>query len=402
MIVTLELRAASRCPQCAWLTPLPGLRTSVSCRQCAAPSDFAARARNGREGGLRYPFGGYYDALAEAAILLDDGQDCRDARDSQGTPVTLRREAPRCGACATALPLPADGASSIVCPGCGDDVAVRWPDDETRAWDPRLRCVIGDGKARGADVDARTAQGAQGAQGAVVGCGRCGAPIAHAGGTPDRRRARACGHCGATNYLSDAAWLALFPLPDDHRCYLVYEVDARRLLALHDFIASGNKYWLRDEAKARFEASHARARAAARAGVVAAVTAGTATEDELRGLAVDPALTADEAAAVDAHLHDRARAELLARAPATLVVRWGGCGVEAVRVAVAGHAALPSAVLEALASDAAPAVRAVIARRGDAPEAIVARLRKDPDEAVVKAARANPTHRPGMLSRLFG
>jgi hypothetical protein len=47
-------------------------------------------------------------------------------------------------------------------------------------------------------------------------------------------------------------------------------------------------------------------------------------------------------------------------------------------------------------------VRAVIARRGDAPEAIVARLRKDPDEAVVKAARANPTHRPGMLSRLFG
>jgi hypothetical protein len=49
MIITLEMRAAGRCKACSVLTPMPGIRNQLSCRNCAA------------------------------ALLLKEGQDCRDA-----------------------------------------------------------------------------------------------------------------------------------------------------------------------------------------------------------------------------------------------------------------------------------------------------------------------------------
>jgi hypothetical protein len=171
MFISLEARIAARCKACSVLTPMPGLRNVLSCRNCAAAIDFAKRATEGRDGGLRYPFGAYYDALAQAAILLSDGQDCKDARDSQGTPVELRRAPPACLVCDAALPVPAQGATEVACPRCADPVAVRWPDDETRAWDPHIHCVVGDGKGRGSVASETRGEGAR------VACGHCGAPI---------------------------------------------------------------------------------------------------------------------------------------------------------------------------------------------------------------------------------
>ncbi len=145
MNLTLELRASARCEACSVLTPMIGIRNKLSCRNCAATIDFAKRVEDSRDGGVRYPLGGYYDAVAEAALVLKDGDDCLDARDSQGTPVALRKvAAPECLSCERPLALPADGVSSVCCDSCGDTVGVRWPDDETRSWDPRIRCIVGD------------------------------------------------------------------------------------------------------------------------------------------------------------------------------------------------------------------------------------------------------------------
>lgn len=54
VMVTLELRVSARCKACSVLTPVPGIRNQLTCRNCAAPINFAKRAEDSREGGLRY------------------------------------------------------------------------------------------------------------------------------------------------------------------------------------------------------------------------------------------------------------------------------------------------------------------------------------------------------------
>src|SRR5258706_9348391 len=115
------MRVSVRCDACSVLTPMVGIRNLVSCRNCAARIDFVAKVKDSRDGGVTYPFGGYYDALAEATLLLKDGEDCDDARDSHGSPVTLRRvAAPACPSCEQPLPIPDKGASTLRCAGCSD------------------------------------------------------------------------------------------------------------------------------------------------------------------------------------------------------------------------------------------------------------------------------------------
>lgn len=396
MLISLEARLAARCKACSVLTPMPGLRNVVSCRNCAASIDVAKKAADGRDGGLRYPFGAYYDAVAEAAILRADGEDCQDARDSHGTPVELRRAPPLCQACSAPLPLPAHGAAEVVCSGCGDHVAVRWPDDETRSWDPRIYCVVGDGKGRGATArDART-------EGALVSCGHCGAPTTGAG-DGERRRSRTCQHCGGLNYLTDAAWLALFPQPEWHRCYLVYSVDERGLLSLHEWMSrEQKKYWLEKPQKQAVLDAYAKVRIAARPAVSTAVARGDATPPEIEMLATDAALTEVEAAAVDARLDDAGRVRVGPAAARSLAARWAGSASAKVRRIAAAHAGVDGPALERLAGDADELVRLAVAARPETPAAALARLRKDPSEKVADAVKGNPSYTPGFLEKLFG
>jgi len=65
MRVVLQVKTATRCNTCSYLNPLPGLRHETECVNCAQTIDVAGKIKGGRDGGLRYTFGGYYDAVAE-------------------------------------------------------------------------------------------------------------------------------------------------------------------------------------------------------------------------------------------------------------------------------------------------------------------------------------------------
>jgi len=392
--ITIGFRFAARCVRCSLLSPVAGLRTRWTCPSCGAHHDLAKRMADACEGGLRYSFGGYYDVVAEAALLPSGGVGLEESGQGHNLPMELRRAVPTCEACDAPVPRPAPGQRALRC-GCGNEIAVRWPDDETRAFDPRLVCVINDGHDHGAQV--REVSG----QGVVIGCGQCGGAVAIAD-PGDRRRLRRCSFCGADNYLPDAAWLALFPDPVAHRCFLVYELDARAIAGLYEWMLGEHRFYLDDEVAERLERDRPAARAAARDAIVSAAHAGQATEAELRTLARDPALPDDLAAAVDAILDDDQREELGAEAAPALARHWTGAASADVRRAAARHDAVGPAELTRLAGDADAAVRAAVAARPQTPAEVLARLRKDPDEAVVREVRGNPSYKPGFFERLFG
>ena len=135
--------------------------------------------------------------------------------------------------------------------------------------------------------------------------------------------------------------------------------------------------------------------------MIAALLDGQATAAEVDGLAVDPALTDAEAAAVDARLDDDARQKLGPHAPRSLVLRWMTAKSAEVRRMVADLSGSDVATLTALATDVDPKVRACVAARRETPPDVLARLRKDPDAAVSATARKNPSYEPGFIERLL-
>jgi len=396
VLVVLELKVSARCDVCSVLTPMVGIRNRLSCRNCAASIDFKAKVADSRDGGLRYPFGGYYDAVAEAALVRKPGEDCQDARDSQGSPTALRKvAAPECPSCARPLEIPARGMTSLRCGGCHDVVGVRWPDDETRDWDPRITCIVGDGLKPAHEArEART-------QGQLISCGQCGAPLT--GETTDHRRARTCAHCDAVNYLGDAAMLALFPEPTWYRSFLVYQLDERAVFQCYQrLLGKDNHAWLDDDQEAALRPGHEAAMAAARARVFVAARRGEAEAYELEPFFVDKALSDDEAAVLDGTLDDDQREKLGADAAPALLRRWATSRCVDLRRLVAAHPTTGRDQLIALAADPEAAVRATAAARPELPPDLLARLRKDTDEAVARAVKENPSYKPGFLERLFG
>ncbi len=396
-IVTLELRAAVRCRACSVLTPLPGLRAHVSCRNCAEPIDYAAKAADARVGGLRYPFGGWGDALVDAAFLRKIGEDCVDARDSNGSPVQLKRvAAPACPQCDADLPFPEPAAEWVTCPACAEAVPVRWPDAETALWDDRITCVVGDAAGRGRTID-QTSSG-----GETIGCGGCGAPVAF-GDPKDRRRTRTCTFCGAANYLPDAAWVVLHPQPLWHRSHLVYALDPTQTARILAATTGLDWYSVLDRTeRSKLAAAAAHVADEARAAVVAAAATGAARPDDVERLAVDGALDDAQAAVIDAHLDVAARERLGTNAAAALVRVWARSESSGSRRLAAAHPAVDGALLATLAVDGDAGVRARVAARKDTPKALLARLRKDPDAGVVAAVKQNPHYEAGFFERLFG
>ena len=333
--------------------------------------------------------------MAEAALLLEAGQPCRDARSSQGSPVALRRLAgPACDACEAPLPWPEAGATELVC-RCGERAAVRWPDAASRAWDPRLTCVVGG--QRTASAEAREPR----SEGKVIGCGQCGAPLT--GPEHERRRARSCAHCGALNVLGDAAWLALFPQPEWHRAFLLYELDEERVVALYGALLSkrGN-YWLEPERLRALEEGQKRAQEGPRRRTLEAALRGELRGSRLEVLLRDEALTDDEAARLDAWLDDDARVRAAPSAAPAALRTWARGPSAALRALVAAQPKALRPELVRLARDPDPQVRAAAAARRELPADVLAELRRDADPAVVAAVRANPSYVPGFWEKLFG
>jgi hypothetical protein len=388
MRVVLQARLDARCETCDIPTPVPGLRHDTVCMHCAKPINIAKLIRDARESGLKYWFGGYCDALAEA-ILYDADHDLADATNSRSLRLRfVKRLACRCGA---ALEAPAPGAREVRCTQCGDAIPVRWPDAQTREWDPRITYLIGDAGDRGVALRQKL-------EGTVVGCGGCGAPLEQR----DKRRALVCSHCKAESFLSDAVWTKLYPDPEAHVFHLVYDLDED---GLADAVASlvVNRNYIQRQHYPRIVELHE----AMKDRVIAAgVRRALAWPEEKLDVHVALALVArtdlsgDAIDSIDARLTNDFRDTIEAQATPEFISRWVASEDSATRAIGAKRAG--GADLEKCAKDPYPRVRAVIARRTDAPPEVIAILRKDGDSEVREHARKNPSFQPGLLTKLFG
>ncbi len=229
--LALEMQTSVRCVECSTRTPLAGLRGQLACPGCAEMLDLVA-IQGGRTGGATHLFGGYHDAVTEA--LARNGE-LHDTRGDLVAPIWLRKKPLAC-ACGGALAVPESGRYAK-CDACGDAVPVRWPDDATRAWDPRLHCIVGDASDRTPAKEPALA-------GDDVCCKACGGALARLG----KRRALACEHCGAANFIGDAVWTALYPNPEDHAFFLVYKLDVRVMASVAKFLAGPHPGLSRTEA----------------------------------------------------------------------------------------------------------------------------------------------------------
>jgi hypothetical protein len=396
MRVVLEAKTATRCKTCSYLNPLPGLRHETECVNCANPIDVAAKIRDGREGGLKYTFGGYYDAVAES-LLYEGDHDLQDARDSQGSPFALRKVGHFACRCKAPLEAPAPGAADLRCGRCGNVTPVRWPDDGTRKWDKRIAYLVGDAGDRGVALRQKL-------EGTVVGCGNCGAPLAPQG----RQRAVVCTHCRAENFLSDKIWTKLFPNPEEHAFYLVYELDEKaQAKAIAFLMHTGHYFFDKHQKKAIAGMQHAmedRVRAERVQRVL-----DYENDDERDPVPADVAheivsrldLDARTIEAVDVRLTDEVRRKVASdKINPKFLKRWlhsSHSGTRAIGARLAQGDALQNC-----AKDDSEDVRAVIAARHDAPPEIIAALRKDPSETVREKARANESYQPGFFTKLFG
>jgi hypothetical protein len=396
MRVVLEARTATRCSTCRFLNPLAGLRHQAECSNCAEPIDVAGQIRDAYEGGLTYAFGGYYDAVAESLVYQDDQpHELEDGRESSGSPFTLRKVPHFACHCGTPLDTPAPGAADLRCSRCGDASPIRWPDDRTREWDPRITYLVGDAGDRGVKIRPKL-------EGTVVGCGNCGAPLDRDG----RQRVVICTHCRSENFLSDQILTKLYPRPESHSFYIVYELDDEAYADAFVFLASTTHYGF-EESQEKFIRDKTRAMKdrilAAR--VKRAITNESddsrIEEEVARAIVARSDLDAETVERLDERLSDSVRRKIVSdKTSAAFLGRWLASDDDDVR-AIGARAAKGDA-LRACATDASPRVREIIAARADTPAEILAALRKDPDDDVREKARANASYQPGFFTRLLG
>lgn len=392
MLLTLEMRTSVRCPECKTLTPLPGLRDRVTCISCTATIDVDAVHKTKFVKGVHFAFSSSRDSVLEA-LLGNDG-DALDLIEFEDTPTAMRRIPAQCTACEALLGPPSASAESIACPKCADAISVRWPDEETRRWDPRLWCVFGDGKDRGGK-DRGVAPAKSDATATVIHCAGCGAALNPEG----KKRTVICAHCDAPNFLPDALWMKLLPRGEDHRVYLLYQLDDATLA---DLYASMPQWLNREQRKIALELllSMKLELTAERA-----ESLDEALDDhQRRTLAKEPLARA--LFAVWAKSDEESRRSIAAAAQATppeLLLLLARDRLARVRTTVARRAGLSAQLLDALAEDSDAQVRAEIAARPETSPQTLAKLKKDSDEAVREAAKANPSApASGFFQRLFG
>jgi len=294
--LALEMRTEVRCTECRVATPLAGLRNAVSCANCAEYLNLAVIAA-ARTGGIAHAFGGHYDAVTEALARGD--LELHDARGDQELLIRLRHTLLECP-CGGALEIPMSGRY-VKCAACGDAVPVRWPDEGTRAWDPRLYCVVGDAEHRTGGLD----------------CKACKQPLVRQG----RRRALVCTHCSAANYIGDEAWTKLFP---SSPFFLVYKLDAGTLATVRSFLAGRHPGLTRAEGQilfARLELDRLASLPVGEGKLALSTTRMLLSRDDL---------TLHQIELLDGRLDDAERRELVGgKIPRVLVTRWAANGISA-------------------------------------------------------------------------
>ena len=391
MLVAIDLALAARCKRCSTLTPVGGVRDEVPCLACTHPVDVRAGMPD------------LFDAndILLAALVSDAGAELYADR---GDAIAVAQSvAAACRSCRAALALPAEGTAALAC-SCGTHVAVRWPDAQTRGWDLRLRCVLGESEPVAPKLTP---------SGIVVPCGGCGAPLSG----PIHGRSITCDHCDTSNVLPDAVFMRLVPDAPPQPFMLVYDVDDAMLAQTLARTDPDDRRWRHNKRYAELQKrAHAMRLERALRGE------DPISFDVARDLAARD-LTAEEAKHVDNRLSNAERQKLVGgRVAQTLIDRWaaspdGGTRVVAARVAnperfaddpdanvravVAGRKHVPDDLIEKLAKDSASHVRAAVAARKDCPVEILKKLGHDGDAKVAEAARANPSYPRGLFERLF-
>ncbi len=363
---------------------------------CAEPIDVAGQIRDRFEGGLSYWFGGYVDAFAESLLYGDGEHQVEDMSEGGGSPLTLRKVERFACHCGAALDTPAHAAKELRCTSCEDLTPIRWPDAQTREWDPRITFIVGDAGDRGVALKQKV-------EGTVVKCGNCGSPLAQQG----RQRALVCSHCQTENFLSDQIWTKLFPRPEQHVFYLVYDLGEEddTYAEAFAFLSATTHYDFKkaQQKVIRAKAHEMRPRILA-AKVKRALTNDTddsdLAEDVAREIIARDDLDKATMARIEKRMTHAVRSKIVnAGMSASFLRRWLRSMDEDVR-AIAAHVAKGDA-LEKCATDKSVEVRLAVAGRKDAPPEMIAALRKDPNERVRDKARENPAYKPGFFEKLF-
>jgi hypothetical protein len=398
MRIVLRAKTATRCSTCSYLNPLPGLRHQAECVNCAEPIDVAGKIRDSHDGGLSYWFGGYVDTVAEALLYGEGEHELEDMSEGGGSALELRKVERFACHCGAALDAPATDPATkeIRCGSCKDLTPVRWPDAQTREWDPRITFIVGDAGDRGVALKQKV-------EGTVVKCGNCGAPLAQQG----RQRALVCTHCHAENFLSDQIWTKLFPRPEQHVFYLVYDLreEDDAYAEAFAFLSATTHYDFKKAQQKLIRTKAHEMKPRILAAKVKRVLTNTKdhadlTEDVARAIVARDDLDKATMARIEERLTHAVRNKIVSHEmSAPFLHRWLHSQDEDVR-AIAARIAKGDALAKC-AADKSVEVRLAVAGRKDAPPEMIAALRKDPNERVRDKARENPAYKPGFFEKLF-
>ena len=346
------------CNKCRGAVPVNGFTEALPCPGCGQPVDVPA--------GWWMDF---FDEETRTEVLAMETGEGRQMSTLGGTSATgvLGHRMPRCQGCKTDPPtdrfdrLAADGGYTC---GCGRHIAVREAPVMARMVVPGARWLVDEHLTGDGD-------GTRGAAAPVLfSCMGCGGSLSVDGS----ERAVSCGYCGASNFLPDALWQRMHPVPTIEPFFVVAHP------------TESGRPPTEELSQEQFEAMAAGDHSAGRALVAASPSAPAELlrsmlddEDyEIRAaLASNPALAADD------------------------VRRLARDDDDDVREAVAARTDLPSDVLSLLIADSDWEVRRAAVCNPKAETAdLIALAGRESDSDVLEALGKVPGLDPGVLWEL--
>lgn len=413
------------CRKCRTSVPINGLTEALPCPHCAA--DVEVSVDNWMS---------LFDADTVTEVRGMEpgmGQEM-NLLGSISASGAIARRLPRCEACkedTSVERLPELARAGGYACSCGRHVSVRDAPPFARVFLPGARWVVHEHLAGGDTTGGATTP-------ILFGCMGCGGSLTVDGSD----RAVTCTFCGASNFLPDALWHRLHPVPTVEPFFVVVDPDARsrgedlgpalfeRMAASDDCdvraavarnpkvparlltsLAKDDDWEVRAAVAANPSArggvlskllddddDDVREAVAARSGLAREILDRLLADDdwEVRRAAVrNPEVTPEQLLTLAAKESDndvlQALGELDDLAPAVIEALANNSDWEA-RRAAARHPATPDAALEKLSKDDDRDVREAVARRSGLPLAVLLRLGRDDNHEVSSAAQAHPEY----------
>ncbi|MBU1241244.1 hypothetical protein KKF84_04670 [Myxococcota bacterium] len=438
----IEITHSIVCPSCNTKNPLTGLQDRHKCYNCLQLIDLSFINIHGAVAS-RVFFGGYYDVITEAlALLAENEEGSFSGFRHNGYTFQYKKRSARCHTCGTAFPLGEIVAAAgwVTCASCSEKTPVRACVGELADEDPRIAFVVGETVESGVSEARHPVS---------LNCSSCGGSLV-ADGTS---RTAECKYCNNTNYLPDAVWRHIHPVPPHLPFYVVYQNDPlSRMEALVQFTQdlggpgqprAVDYFGLHGEMKiiptgdralkvqSDLQAAMGELLLPENLGLLERLFDGKACHDValctmlmspsfgpflpsfwprvhpriMEQLAKQPRLDVQLVNYLAYSDNPRVRQEMANRSylayPETLEFLLKDPD-EKVREVLARQFDQPLSYYETLASDASALVRAALAGNKVAPGEILRKLRGDPDENVKTIARNNPAYEPGFFDRLLG